>query len=94
MAYHEQGSYIIRARAVAHNEYNIVLKAFKYYYTKLCHKAGKLCIIQITKPDKCMIWALFYSIISICDDYVNHDHFIEIVHFIVTIFDNFDDGCK
>lgn len=26
MAYHEQGSYIIRARAVAHNEYNIVLK--------------------------------------------------------------------
>lgn len=30
---------IIRARAVAHNEYNIVLKAFKYYYTKLCHKA-------------------------------------------------------
>lgn len=41
-----------------------------------------------------MIWALFYSIISICDDYVDHDHFIEIVHFIVTIFDNFDDGCK
>lgn len=39
MAYHEQGSYTIRARAVAHNEYNIVLKAFKYYYTKLCHKA-------------------------------------------------------
>lgn len=39
MAYHEQGSYIIRVRAVAHNEYNIVLKAFKYYYTKLCHKA-------------------------------------------------------
>lgn len=39
MAYHEQGSYIIRVRAVAHNEYNIVLKIFKYYYTKLCHKA-------------------------------------------------------
>lgn len=38
-----------------------------------------------------MIWALFYSIISICDDYVNHDHFIEIVHFIVPFLDNFDD---
>lgn len=49
MAYHEQGSYIIRVRAVAHNEYNIVLKAFKYYYTKLLSQSlkqtGKLCII-------------------------------------------------
>lgn len=46
------------------------------------------------KLDKCMIWVLFYSIILICDDYVNYNYFIEIVYFIVIIFDNFDDGCK